>query len=156
MLAHAVPTAIGHLVPPPEHLSVALPRDPDLCFELFCDIDRIPEWLAVVRTAQATMRDPEGRAREVAFLGRLEHATIGYSCRYRYGTRRVQWSTSPGATLRVEGYAAFSPLGDKACLMTYALETHFGSLPPWADPTYASHPASASLGDFRDFVLRTL
>ena len=40
--------------------------------------------------------------------------------------------------------------------MTYALDTDFGNLPPWADPTYASHPASASLVDFRDFVLRVL
>jgi hypothetical protein len=156
MRALAVPTAIGHLVPPPEHLSVALPRDADACFELFCDVRRIPEWLGVVRSATIVQHDTGGRPTEVAYLARLEQATIGYTCGYRYGRRRVAWQTTHDGAIRVEGYAQFQPLNTRACLLTYALDVDLGNLPGWADPTYTSHLASASLGDFRDFVTRVL
>lgn len=140
------------------HLSTALPRPADDCYDLFCEVARIPEWLSVVRSAMVVRRDFHERPTEVAFLARLERATVGYTCHYRYepGRRRVDWSTAPGARLRVAGAASFQPLGPSTCLMSYQLDLDVGGLPAWSDPMFEGHAASASLLDFRDFVLRVL
>ena len=151
-------STVGVATPSSGWVSVALPRTADDCYALFCQAERIPEWLAVVRTAVVTRRDVRGRPTEVSFLARLENATIGYTCRYRYhaGDRRVAWSTKEDSNLLVKGFAQFAPLGPKACMMTYGLELDLGGLPAWNDPFFAGHAASATLGDFRDFVTRAL
>jgi ribosome-associated toxin RatA of RatAB toxin-antitoxin module len=150
---------VGSLSPAP-HLSTALPRAADDCYALFCDVERIPAWLTVVRSAVVTRRDALERAADVAFLARLERATVGYTCSYEYqpAHRRVVWSTREDASIRVAGFAQFAPLGARACLMTYALDLDLGSsgLPTWSDPLFEGHAASASLSDFRDYVLRVL
>ncbi len=159
-----VPSTSRRTVLPPiseARLSTALPRRADDCYDLFIDVERIPEWLTIVRSAVITGRDAHDRARDVAFLARLERATIGYTCHYRYesGRRRVDWATSPESAICVAGYAEFAPLGERACLMTYALDLQLGNagaLPGWSDPMFEGHAASASLSDFRDFVMRSL
>ena len=161
MRAFALPSStVGSLSPAPDHLSTALPRSADECYALFCEAERIPEWLTVVRSAVVTRRDDRRRARDVAFLARLQRATVGYTCRYKYNSthRRVDWSTRTDTSIRVAGFAVFAPLGDKACLMTYGLDLDLGDngLPGWSDPMFEGHAASASMSDFRDFVLRAL
>ena len=64
------------LVKPVTPISVSLPRNARDCHRLFCDVARTPDWLRVVRSALVTERDASGRARRVAFLARLAHATI--------------------------------------------------------------------------------
>jgi ribosome-associated toxin RatA of RatAB toxin-antitoxin module len=160
MRAFAVPSStVGSLVPQ-AHISTALPRSAEECYALFCEIERIPEWLTIVRSALVTRRDERRRAREVAFLARLERATVGYTCHYKYQptARRVEWSTAPDASIRISGHAQFGSLGTRACLMTYHLDLDLGDagLPVWSDPMFEGHAASASLSDFRDFVLRAL
>lgn len=151
-------TTVGVATPTANYLSIALARPADQCFALFCDVERIPEWLAVVRSSVVTARDTRGRATQVAFLARLEHATIGYTCRYRYHQkdRRTAWSTPESSRITVRGFAQFQPLGDRACMMTYGLNLDLPGLPGWSDPFFAGHAASASLSDFRDFVSRAL
>jgi uncharacterized membrane protein len=140
-------------------LTVALPHRADDCYDLFCDLPRIPEWLTVVRSAMVRKVDGYGRPVEVAFLGRLRRATVGYACEYRYRPedRYVSWATAPLTSVSVRGFAQFSPLGQHSCLLTYMLETQLpDGLPGWADPTFEANAASASLSDFRDFAIRTL
>jgi uncharacterized membrane protein len=156
--AYAPATTVGVATPRDNYQQIALTRPADPCYELFCDVERIPEWLAVVRSAMVTSRDARGRASEVAFLARLEHATIGYSCKYRYHTRdrRIAWRTPEGSRITIGGFAEFQPLGDKACMMTYSLDLDLPGLPEWSDPFFAGHAASATLSDFRDYVTRAL
>jgi uncharacterized membrane protein len=159
MRASLVPAStVGIATPTANYLSIALARPADPCFDLFCDVTRIPEWLAVVRSTVVTSRDARGRASEVAFLARLEHATIGYTCRYRYHSRdrRTAWSTPDSSRITISGFAQFEPLGEKACMMTYGLTLDLPGLPEWSDPFFAGHAASATLSDFRDFVSRAL
>lgn len=151
-------STVGVATPSTGWVSVALARPADDCYALFCQAERIPEWLAVVRSAFVTRRDVRGRATEVSFLARLTNATIGYTCRYRYhaGDRRVAWTTPAESNILVKGFASFSPLGPKACMMTYGLDLDLGDLPTWSDTFFQGHAASATLGDFRDFVTRAL
>jgi ribosome-associated toxin RatA of RatAB toxin-antitoxin module len=142
-------------------LTTTLPRPARACYELFCDVSRVPAWLSVVRSAQVVRRDAEERPLEVAFLARLEGATVGYTCRYVYAADRLRvgFATSARARIRVAGFAEFEPLGDTACLVSYALELGLGAsgaLPAWGDPLLENHATSTSLGDFRDYVLRAL
>ncbi len=149
------------LTPPPSFLTMSLPRGADASYALFCDVERIPEWLTVVRSAVVTRRDTKRRARDVAFLARLERATVGYTCRYRYNSadRRIAWATPDDASICVQGSAQFTPLGEHACLMTYFLDLDLGdagALPNWSDPMFEGHAASATMSDFRDFVTRVI
>jgi uncharacterized membrane protein len=154
-----VPYSLGHATPRTDWLSVTLPRPAGPCYELFCDVERVPQWLGVVRSAIVVARDAHGRPRDVSFLASLQRATVGYTCRYRYhvGERRVAWATRDDVSTRVRGFAQFQPLGELACLMTYALELDLGSaLPGWADAQFAEHAPSSALADFRDFVTRMI
>lgn len=159
MRALAAPaTTVGSVTPAVEWLSIALPRPADACYELFCRVERIPEWLKVVRSATIVRRDGRDRPIEAAFLATLHRATVGYTCHYRYDDRRrfVTWSTAAGRSVRVAGFSQFSPLGQESCLMTYGLDLDLGHLPGWSDSNFSGHAASATMSDFRDYVIRIL
>jgi hypothetical protein len=144
---------------PGDWLTVSLPRPAESCYELFCDVERVPEWLPILASAVVTERDSRGRARRVAFQASLDRATIGYSLTYRYVPEelRVTWSTSPRSSTIVRGLASFQDVAPHACLMTYGLDFRLGpGLPPVAEPTHAHHASSATLADFREFALRML
>src|SRR5688572_21818934 len=149
---------VGNILPSAEWLTVALPRPADKCYELFCDIEKIPEWMQVVRSAVVRKRDRLNRVREVSFLARLERATVGYTLTYSYrsGERWLGWRTPDEASITMAGFGQFMPLGERSCLMTYALTMDLGQLPGWDDPMLSGHAPSASLSDFRDYVIRTL
>jgi uncharacterized membrane protein len=143
----------------PEWLSVAIPRPATECYRLFAEVERIPEWLSVVRSAVVTDRDRAGRPRTVAFLARLLRSALGYSCRYRFNARRrtVSWATDRDSTVTIKGFAQFAPMGTSACLMTYSLEIEKGKvLGEWEDTFFANHASSAALNDFREFAIRVL
>jgi len=144
---------------PGDWLTVALSRPADDCYHLFCAVDRTPEWLPILATAVVTERDPEGRAKRVAFQARLRRATIGYSCLYRYrdDERRVAWGSLTKTSIAVRGLAQFQPIGPRACLMTYALDVRVArGLPPFANAAFAAHSSSATMSQFRDFARRAL
>lgn len=140
-------------------LSVALPRPADECYELFADIERTPEWLSIVRLAVVTERDPVDRPKKVAFLCNLHRATVGYTLTYRYraAEKRVAWTTPKRSSLRVRGSVQFQEMSAQACLMTYCLDVAFGrGLPRFDDASFDAHATSASMHDFRDFVMRAI
>ena len=154
MLAAAAPRSFES---PGDWLSVTLPRSADHCYALFSDIGRTPEWLSILRSATVTERDHRGRPRHVAFLCSLHRASVGYTLTYKFAAaeRRVSWTTRPRASLRVRGTAHFQALGPASCLMTYGLDLAFGGgKPRFDDDAFSSHATSATLADFRDFVLR--
>jgi uncharacterized membrane protein len=140
-------------------LTVSLPRAADAAYALFCDVERVPDWLPVVSSAVVTDRDDDGRARRVAFQASLRRASIGYTCSYRYRTQenRLSWSTSPRSSIVVRGMAHFQAVAPNACLMTYGLDLRVGrGLPPFADASFANHASSATLADFREYAIRVL
>ena len=114
---------------PSDWLSVALPRPAEESYRLFCEIERTPEWLAVLRSAVVTKRDRRGRPRNVAFMARLDNAAIGYTCTYGYddADRRVSWSTPEDAQIRIQGFAQFQALSVRSCMMTYLLDVDLGA-----------------------------
>jgi hypothetical protein len=152
----ALPRQMLPATPSADVLTVTLPRDADTCHELFCDLERIPEWLTVVRSVVIQERDRLGRPRRVAFMARLRRATVGYSCVYRYSGMRVHWATSSRSSIKIAGHASFAPLGPRSCMMSYALDMSLGEtgLPEFDDDVYSAHAASATLNDFREFVTR--
>lgn len=155
MVAVAVSQQAKAFQAPGDWLTVVLPRSADECYRLFCDVERVPEWLPVVATAVVTDRDTQGRAKRVAFQASLRRATIGYSCLYRYRPeeRMVAWSTPARASILVRGMAQFQPLAPASCLVTYALGLGVDrDLPPFADATFASHASSAALAAFAAFA----
>jgi uncharacterized membrane protein len=154
MVAVAVPKPF---VVPGDWLSVTLPRSADHCYALFSDVARTPEWLSILRSATVTERDHRGRPRAVAFLCSLRRASVGYTLSYKFAPaeRRVSWTTRPRSSWRVRGAAHFQPLSAGSCLMTYGLDLSFGGgALHFDDASFSSHPTSATLADFRDFVLR--
>ncbi len=155
MVALAVPTFHA----PGDWMTVILPRSADACYALFCDVERTPEWVPVLASAVITERDRGGRPRRVAFQARLERASVGYTCtyRYRHAERQVAWATPARAALVVRGLAQFQPVADAACLMTYSLDLRVRrGLPPLAARGFAVHASSATLGGFRAFAARVL
>jgi len=141
-----------------EVLSTSLPLDAATAYDAFCDVESIPLWLSLVHSVRVLARTGAGRPASVAFVGRLQQGTIGYTLFYRYSEdeRVVAWGTDPGATTLVAGRAQFIPLGERATLMQYqlALDLPGGALPPWADPFLSGHATSVVMNDFREYVIR--
>jgi uncharacterized membrane protein len=140
---------------PSAELASTLPVPAGVAYALFSDPGRVPEWLSVVHSARVLARSL-GRPRRVAFLARMNRASVGYSLDYRYDDAglAVRWSTAPGASIRVAGDARFEPLGARACMMRYRLELRTPRLARWIDPFFDSHAASAVVHDFREYLRR--
>jgi ribosome-associated toxin RatA of RatAB toxin-antitoxin module len=139
-------------------LAATLPVAASAAYEAFCDAEEIPRWLSVVQSARVLSRTPAGRPLRVAFVGRLQHACIGYALHYRHddAQRVVSWGTAPGSLTLIAGRAQFIPLGERATLMQYqlAIDLAEGALPPWIDPFFSGHATSVVMNDFREYVLR--
>lgn len=139
-------------------LSATLPIAAGRAYALMSQCERIPEWMAIVRSARTLSRYLDGRPECVAFIANLKRASMGYTLRYRYedDKLRLSWSTAEGARTVVAGNAHFQALGPRACMLHYQIELNkHSSLPAWGDDMYNGHPASSVLSDFRDFVHRT-
>lgn len=141
-------------------ISTTIARPADAVYELFCAVERIPEWVRIVRSVCVRARDAAGRAQEVAYLATLDRGLIGYTLHYSYRPRdrSLSWTTVSDGRVQVLGYATFEPMGPRATLVTYDLIIARGgdALPAWSDPTYEAHAPSAALCDFRDFATRAL
>lgn len=106
-------------------LAVEIARPAQECFERFCEIDRIGEWLPwIVDIQSVSFHRNTGLAAEVKFLARSEaKGDWSYALLYSYDAsrRRVAWYPSEEAGQAVRGFAAFDEQGD-GCRMTYSLE----------------------------------
>lgn len=140
-------------------VSTTLPIAAPDAYTLFCDVERTPEWVSVVRWASVLSRNEGGRPSRVAFLAVLEQATVGYTLQYQYRERAlgVRFWSEPGQ-ISIVGEARFTELSPRASMMHYrlGLQLPVGALPRWGDPFFDGHAASAVLGDFRDFATRSL
>src|SRR5262245_46308342 len=93
MLAHAHREPLSPWTADEDHMEIApvttevsatLPVGAGTAFEAFADIAQTPRWLSVVQSARVVRTDEQNRPAVVAFLARLERATIGYSLSYRW------------------------------------------------------------------------
>jgi hypothetical protein len=140
-------------------ITARIPRPADLCYRLFCDIERLGEWLTVVGSVAARRRDAGGRAVEVAFTANLLRASIAYALVYEYrdDRREVLWSVSESGSgmQKLAGSARFTPDGAEACVMRYALVAEKAPhLPRWADSFFGAQPAETVVMDFGAWVER--
>jgi hypothetical protein len=106
-------------------VQVQISRSPDVCFERFCQLWRLPEWVPGLR--QATPLSGAGELpAEVEFsTSDVDGRQLIYSLRYAYDRAqwRVAWMPGAGADEAVRGMAAFAAEeGVEGCVMTYALE----------------------------------
>jgi len=122
---------------------------------MFCDAERIREWLIAVVDAKVMRRDDKARAIEVEFRGTLDQATVVYTLDYEYDDDqlRVQWSSGTGSIVRIIGSARFTAIDEESCWMRYRLiseRAHY--LPKWDDLQYEVRPAETVVLDFCDWV----
>lgn len=135
-------------------LTTTLPIAAALAYRRFLDVESTPRWLPILRSAQVSDRDPDGRPLAAAFMASFERASVGYSLQYRHdpAQRELLFHTPRGSGIRIAGRARFRELGPSACLMEYQLAVESRGLPPWLDPFYDNHAASAVLSRFREYV----
>ena len=136
-------------------VEVLIPRAAEHCYRLFSDASHLSKWLLVVGTVVVRNRDEQGRALEVAFMGSLQRASIGYTLIYEYddALREVRWHHQGGSIKRLAGSARFTPKADELCLLRYALASELPKqLPPWADELYRKRPAETVVLDFCEWV----
>jgi len=135
--------------------SATLPVSAEVAFEAFGDAAETPRWLSVLHAARVIERDDQGRARRVAFVGRLERGSIGYTLDYQFDPHAlvITWKSAPDAPVQVRGEVTFAPLSSRACLMTYSVSLH-APVGPWSDPSFEHHPASAIVTGFREHLRR--
>ena len=137
-------------------LQTQLPVSAQRAYELFCDSERIPSWLQVVRSSRVIRRFEDGRAKRTAFIAQMERASMGYTLHYRYDdqARCVTFSTAPDASTQITGRAYFEDRGSRYCVMHYELDLRSSTqLPEWEDKGYAGHPAQAVLRDFKAMII---
>ncbi len=135
-----------------------LPRSARLCYELFCDVERMPEWFPVVQAVSVQSTNRNGRPRRVAVRAALRRATVGYTLVYTYRERdhRVAWCPRVDSGMMVGGWAQFHPVGLDSCILVCDLWLDPGAvMAGWDDPFLDARPAAAVTARFRDFVLRS-
>lgn len=143
---------------PAQTVASTLPISAEKAYDVFCDIEALPNWVSIVKSISVLEWTSSGRAKRAAFLSRLKGASIGYTLTYDYDEDDLtaRWHTKRGSATNVRGRVRFTPLGDKACLMEYKLllELPRGALPSWDDPIYDHNAASAVVNEFREYIHR--
>jgi len=135
-------------------VSATLPVGAGTAFDAFKDVVCIPRWLSVVQSARVARIDAHGHPQVVAYLARLERATIGYSLHYRWDpeTLSVTWSTPEGGSVLIAGDAHFTPLSVRACLLHYRLTLELPFQGEWDNVSFAGNAAAAVASEFREYL----
>lgn len=137
-------------------VTVRLKQPADFCYRLFCEVERVSEWLWVAGTSVVSRRDDQGRAAQVDFMGSLKRASVSYRLTYEYddALREVRWRNRSGSMKVLSGSARFTPVDDgPGCLMRYQLRAELAeNLPSWEDEFYSRRPAEAVVIDFCDWA----
>jgi len=137
-------------------VTARLKQSAEFCYALFCEVERVSEWLWVAGTSVVSRRDERGRATEVDFMGSLKRASVSYRLAYEYddAEREIRWRNSSGSVKELSGSARFAPVeGGPGCLMRYRLKTELAeNLPGWEDEFYSRRPAEAVVIDFCDWA----
>jgi ribosome-associated toxin RatA of RatAB toxin-antitoxin module len=137
-------------------VSATLPVGARTAFEAFSDVAQTPRWLSVVQSARVCRTDAEGRPLMVAFLARLERATIGYSLGYAWDATdlSVEWHTPVGGSVHICGEARFVPLSARACLFHYKLTLELPFESEWVNASFTGNAAAAVASEFREHLRR--
>ena len=143
-------------LPLSSEVSTTLPVGANVAYEIFSDVVQTPRWLPVVQSAKILERTPKGRPLKVAFMGKLERGSLGYTLVYAYDDAALllSWQTPESSSVLLTGEARFLPLSARACLMVYRLAMELPMSAGWSDPHYEGHPASSVVADFREHLKR--
>ena len=144
------------LPPITTEVSATLPVGAGTAYEVFADVAQTPRWLSVVQSARVIEADERGRPVRVAFLARMERATIGYTLHYQWDDDGlgVAWSTAADASVRIAGDVRFRALSARACLMHYRLTIELPFDAGWINESFDGNAAAAVACDFREHLRR--
>ena len=144
------------ILPMSSEVSTTLSVGAGVAYEIFADVVQTPRWLPVLESCKVLERNVAGRPAKVAFMGKLERGSLGYTLLYRYDDRSllVSWQTPETSSVVLSGEARFLPLSARACLMVYRLAMELPMSVGWSDPSYEGHPASSVVADFREHLKR--
>ncbi len=153
-----VRTANAAFPPATTEVAATLPVRAHVAYEVFADTSDTPRWLSVIQAAHVLERGIDGRPSKVSFRAAFERATLGYVLDYEYRPEdlTVAWRSSRAGSINIDGEARFSPLSNRACLMTYRLSLELPISGDWVARHYDGHAASAVVGDFREHLRRCL
>ncbi|RMH39508.1 MAG: hypothetical protein D6689_16420 [Deltaproteobacteria bacterium] len=140
---------------------VSIERSADDCYQLMCDVERAPAWLAGLAAVEVVERDADGRVVRAWFTAMPARGSLRYALRYDYdpAQRVVQWRSEEVALRELRGEARFTPAapadsrrGDR-CILTYVQEhATSDALPAWARAVLAEESAEAVACAFRRWV----
>lgn len=134
-----------------------IPRAARTCYELFCDVRRMPEWMPMLKSVSIRTQYRDGRPCEVALLASLKRATVGYNLTYTYRERdyHVAWCSPADSGVSVAGWAHFRSTGSSSCVMVCDLWLRpGGALSSWNDTLVEAHAPFAVASRFRSFATR--
>lgn len=139
-------------------VAATLPVRAHVAYEVFADTGETPRWLSVIQAAHVLERGVDGRPSRVSFRAAFDRASISYALHYDYWPEdlTVAWRSATGGSIRIDGEARFTPLSDRACLMTYRLTLDMPVAGDWLERHYDGHAASAVVGDFREHLRRCI
>ncbi len=130
-------------------------RDADTCFRLFCDLERLPEWVRGVARVVPLEVDEHQRPTLVRFISMPARASVSYSLRYTYyeDERRVCWQPADREERSIAGEAVIVPLGEDRCELRYALTSwNAASLPMWARAALKEDNPQSAVDAFQRFA----
>ena len=105
-------------------VSRGLPFAAQHCYERFCSVVELPQWVPTILSAQVRTRHADGSVEEVEFSrrdpsGDVTQYTLAYS--FDATKRRVAWQPREERPNGVRGYAVFEA-APEGCKVTYALD----------------------------------
>lgn len=143
-----------HDAPP---IEARIARPATVCYELFCDVESMPEWMPILRSVSVRSRYRNGRPCDVSFLASLHRATVGYTLTYTYRERdlHVAWCPEADTGINVGGWAHFRAVNVDSCLLVCDLWLNpAGVVNRWRDPLFDAHAPFAVASRFRGFATR--
>lgn len=109
--------------------SIEIDADPQICFEVACDVASYPDWATGVRSTEILEEDDRGRPARAHFVIDGMVKEISYDLVYEYDEPSlISWSAVPGDDLKtMDGSYTFKSIGEDRTEVVYALraETAF-------------------------------
>lgn len=131
-------------------------RSAPRCFELFCAVERTPEWLPESRRARVRHFDALGRPLVADYMAGPARGGYVYAMHYAYDAEAfaVSWeSEDPTGMRRVRGSARFLGIGPESCRLLYETEVEVSEhLPAWAREAQLDRPAVEICEKFKAWV----
>jgi ribosome-associated toxin RatA of RatAB toxin-antitoxin module len=132
---------------------LAISRSAERCFDLFCVVERTPEWLPDCRRARVRHFDASGRPLVADYMAGAARGGYLYAMHYEYDLEAlaVTWeSEDPTGTRKVRGSARFLAMGPGVCRLLYETSVEVSDrMPPWAREAQFDHPAAEICEQFK-------